>query len=185
VGALRGGDDALRLGEERGDVEHLRLTHRDRVHEAQIADMAEQRGHGVVTQAAGVDARRHVVVAEGVHLEQRRGRGLVAEVVGERALGDRGAGGRLDGYEARLRPSGQVLAQEREGEPAEARTAPDATDDDVRVRIGVLALEDRLLPDHRLVQQHVVGHAAQRILRARVRHGVLDRLADRDAQAAE
>ena len=56
------------------------------------------------------------------------------------------------------------------------------------MRIRLLArhfhLPDRFLPDHRLVQANVVQHAAQRILGVRMRHRILNRFADGDAQAA-
>ena len=42
----------------------------------------------------------------------------------------------------------------------------------------------RLLPDHGLVQEHVVEHRAEGVLGARVAHRLLDRLADRDAERA-
>ena len=45
-------------------------------------------------------------------------------------------------------------------------------------------LEERLLADHRLVHQHVVEHAAEGVVGRRVLRRHLDRLADRDAEAA-
>ena len=68
--------------------------------------------------------------------------------------------------------------------PAEVRAAAGAADHDVRLLAGHRHLLDRLLPDHRLVQQDVVQDAAQRVLRVLVGGGHLDRLADRDPQAA-
>ena len=47
-----------------------------------------------------------------------------------------------------------------------------------------LHLGDRLLPDHGLVEQHVVEHAAERVGGVVAAGGVLDRLGDRDAEAA-
>ena len=68
--------------------------------------------------------------------------------------------------------------------PAEVAAAAGAADDDVGIIVGHLELRERFLADHRLVQQHVVEHAAERIFGVGVLRGDLDRLADRDAEAA-
>ena len=127
-------------------------------------ELRDERRHAVVAQAARVDRRRHEVVAERVHRDERRQLARVAEVVGEVAARQRRAGGRLAGEDVDVAP-GDLLAQEREREPGEVRAAADAADDDVRERAGQLHLRERLLADHRLVQQHVVEHAAERVRR--------------------
>ena len=129
-----------------------------------------------------MDAGRHEVVPQGVHLEQGRRLRDVAEVVGEHALGERRAGRRLDADEARLGLAGQRLAHERERDAGEARAAADAADHDVGVGVGRADLLDGLLADHRLVQQHVVEHAAQRVFGARVTDDVFDGLGDGQAR---
>ena len=68
--------------------------------------------------------------------------------------------------------------------PGEVGSAADAGDDDVRLLAGHGHLLDRLLADHRLVQQHEVEHRAERVLRPRMGDGVLDRLADGHAERA-
>ena len=50
--------------------------------------------------------------------------------------------------------------------------------------VRLLELLLGLEADHRLVHQHVVEHAAQRVLRVVARGRVLDRLADGDAEPA-
>ena len=82
-----------------------------------------------------------------------------------------------------MRP-GELLAQEREREPAEVRPAAGAADDDVGRLADLRELQQRLLADDRLVEEHVVEDAAQRVAGLRVARGDLDRLADRDAQRA-
>ena len=121
----------------------------------------DQRRHPVVAQAAGVDRVRDEVVAQRVHLHQRRHARRVAEVVGVRASRQRRARGRLDGADHRVHPAGQLLAQERERQPAEVRAAAGAADEDVRRLADLGELEERLLADDRLVQQHVVEHRAR------------------------
>ena len=68
--------------------------------------------------------------------------------------------------------------------PAKFEPPPVAADDDVRPVAGHLHLLDRLDADHRLVDQHVVEHAAERIVGVGVLGGDLDRLGDGDAEAA-
>ena len=62
----------------------------------------EQRRHAVVAQAAGVDRVRDEVVAERVHLHQRRHPGRVAEVVRVDPPRQRRARRRLDGADRRV-----------------------------------------------------------------------------------
>ena len=57
----------------------------------------------------------------------------VAEVVAVVAAGQRRAGGRLDGDDARLGAAAQACAEEREGDAGEVGAAADAADDHVRV----------------------------------------------------
>src|SRR2546421_45225 len=82
-------------------------------------------------EAAGVDGGRDEVVTEGVHRHQRRHPDGVAEVIGVDALGQRRAGGRLGGEEARRLALAQVGADERVGEAGEVGAAADAADHDV------------------------------------------------------
>ena len=95
----------------------------------------------------------------------------IAEVVGVRAACQRRAGGRFDGDNARVLLAAQLAPDERERQPGEVRSPTRRTDDDVRVVAGHLKLEQRLLPDDGLVQQHVVEHAAQAVLHVVVRRG--------------
>ena len=176
-------DDPLAAGEEHGRREDVVLEVGLGADQPVADELREQRRGAVVAQAARVDRRRHEVVAERVHRDERRQLPRVAEVVGEVAARQRRAGGRLAGEEVDL-AAGDLLAQEREREPGEVRAAADAADDDVRVRAGELHLRDRLLADHGLVQQHVAEHAAERVRRVVAPGRVLDRLRDRDPEAA-
>ena len=137
----------------------------------------------MVAQPAGVDRGRDEVVAERVHRDERRQLARVAEVVGEEPARQRRARRRLAGEHVDV-AAGDLLAQEREREAGEVRAAADAADDDVREGAGELHLRERLLADHRLVQQHVVEHAAERVRGVVAPGRVLDRLRDRDAEAA-
>ena len=90
---------------------------------------------------------------------------------------------RLAGDETDL-AARQLVAQEGKRQAGEIAAAAHASHHDVRIVLGQLHLLLRLQADDRLVQQHVVQHAAQRIADAFLRDGRLDRLADGDAQAA-
>ena len=61
--------------------------------------MRDHRRHAVVAQPAGVDRRRPEVVAQGVHLQQRRRPRRIAEVVPILALREGRARRRLDRHE--------------------------------------------------------------------------------------
>ena len=52
----------------------------------------------------------------------------------------------------------------------------------VELQRGELHLQQRLLPDDRLVQQHVVEHRAKRVAGVRILRGDLDRLGDGNSQ---
>ena len=125
---------------------------RGRLDDALVDEPAEDRRVAVVAEPAGVDRRRHEVVAERVHRHQRRHPDRVAEVVAVLAARQRRAGGRLGREEAHLRAAAQDGADERERQPGEVRAAADAADDHVGLLAGHLHLLDRLLPDHGLVQ---------------------------------
>jgi hypothetical protein len=62
-----------------------------------------------------------------------------------------------------IRPA-QLLAQEREGQPTEVRAAAGAADDEVGSLADLGELQQSLLADDRLVQQHVVEHRAERVV---------------------
>ena len=68
--------------------------------------------------------------------------------------------------------------------PAKFEPPPTQPIDDVGERAGELHLRERLLADDRLVQEHVVEHAAERVGRVLAPRRVLDRLGDRDPEAA-
>jgi hypothetical protein len=121
-------------------------------------------------------------VPEGVHLHQRRHPERVAEVVGIRALGQRRARLRLDRPYDGCHPSRPLLPQERKGEAAEVRAAASAADQDVGGLADHRELDQGFLADDRLVHQHVVEHAAERVMHVRCLHRHLDRFTDRDPE---
>ena len=122
--------------------------------------------------------------AERVHLDQRRHLAGVAEVVGVHAAGQARRGLRLDRDDPVVRAVAEVPAEEREGQAGEVRSAAGAADDDVRRLAGHAHLLDGFLADDRLVEQDVVEHRAQGVLRVVAGRGVLDRLADGHAERA-
>ena len=79
-------------------------------------------------------------------------------------------------------PPGQLLAQERERQPAEVGTAAGAAHDQVGCLADLGELEQRLLADDRLVHEHVVQHGAEGVVGGRRLGRHLDGLADRDAE---
>ena len=122
---------------------------------------------------------------KGVHHHQRRRSRAVPEVV----LPCSGREGRTRGRLGRDRPqllptAVQLVLQEREGQAGEITSATMTRDDEVRVFTRNLHLLLCFLSDDRLVQEHVVEHAAERVLRVVAFRGVFDGFGDRDAEAA-
>ena len=184
VGRLGRRDDPLGAGELHRGGEALGLRDGHRLDEARLVEVRHQRRHAVVAQPAGVDRLGDEAVAERVHLQQRRHPGGVAEVVAVLTLGEARAGGRLDAADRRVDPPGELLAQEREREPAEVRAAAGAADEQVGRLADLGQLQQRLLADDRLVQQHVVEHAAEGVPGVGIGGGHRHRLGDGDAEAA-
>ena len=183
VRGLGRGKDPLAARELDGGGEAVALEVGLGADEPVADELGDQRRDAVVAQPAGVDRRRDEVVPERVHRDERRQLARVAEVVGEEAARERRAGGRLAGEDVDV-AARDLLAQEREREPGEVRAAADAADDDVREGAGLLHLRQGLLPDHRLVQEDVVQHRPERVRRVLALRCVLDRLRDRDPEAA-
>src|SRR4051812_29878541 len=127
---LRRRHDTLAARELDTGVEASDLMVGARLDQAELRDMGNQRRHAVIAQAARMEARRNKSRAQRVHLHERREVGGVAEVIGILALGERGAGGRLDRDQAALAAATQLLAKKRKGKPREVRAATGTTDDD-------------------------------------------------------
>src|SRR5512134_3294 len=149
-----------------------------------VVELADERRIPVVPEPSGVDPRGDEVVTEGIHLDERREPGGVAEIVGIYPLGQRRAGRRLDRYDPRVLRSRDLVPEEREADAGEVAPSAAASDDHVRVVAGDLHLLLALLPDHRLVEKDMVQHRAEGVARVLPRRRVLDGLADRDAERA-
>ena len=184
VGRLGRGHDPLGAGELQGGREALHLADGHRLGEAQLVDVGDERRHAVVAQPAGVDRLGDERRPQGVHLQQGRGAGRVAEVVAVLAPGERRAGGRLHAADCRRHVPGQLLPQERHGQAAEVRSAAGAPHEQVGGLPHHGQLAQGLLADDGLVQDHVVEHASQRVADRRVGGRHRDRLGDGDAQRA-
>ena len=127
-----------------------------------------------------MDRRRHEVVAQRVHREQRRESGGITEVVVEPTFGQRRTRRGLRGNEAHA-----VIGNERQRQPSEIRTT--ATTPDHHVGLGFTGERELFFgfeADDRLVQQHVVEHRAERIVRVVSTGGVSHRVADRETERA-
>src|SRR5206468_10240811 len=108
------------------------------------------------------DRRGHERVAERVYLLERGHHRLVTEVIHVLPLRYARRGHRLDRDEPEiLCLAGQLVADKREGEPAEVRATADAAHKDVRLLARELELLLRLLTDHRLMHEHVIQDRAE------------------------
>ena len=184
VGSGAGRASSARVNSRAG-VEGPGLRDRPCLDDALVLEQAHLRRHAVVAQAAGVDGIGHEVVAERVHLDDRRHLAGVAEVVGVDAAGQARRRGRLGRDDAVVSLTAQLLADEGEGQAGEVGAAAGAGHDDIGLLAGHLHLLHGLLADDRLVQEHVVEHASPG--RSAVSSCVAassTRLADGDAQRA-
>jgi hypothetical protein len=113
-------------------------------------------------------------VSEGVHGQQRRHAGDVAEVVLETALGE---GRTRRGFDRQEVYPG--IGHERKRDPAQVGAPTAAADHDVR---ALLAGQGELLlgleADHGLVEEHVVQHRPQGVVRVLPVNRVTDGVAD-------
>ena len=156
VRGLGSGDDPLGAREPHRGLERLVLFVGSRLDQTRFYQAAYQRRVAVVAQAAGVHGRRHEVVSKCVHRHQRRHSHCVAEVVCVGSSRQCGARGGFCRDETGLGITGEHAANEGDREAAKVGAPSDAPDHDVRLLAGEPELRDRLLPNHRLMQQHVV-----------------------------
>ena len=184
MGRLRGGDDAFGAGELQRTGEAFGLADRLSLDQVRLVQVRNQRRHAVIAQATRVDRIGDEVVPEGVHFHERRHARGVTEVVAVLALTHRRARRRLDATDRRVHVALQLFAKEREAETAEVRAATGAADEHIGLFADLGELEQRLLADDRLVQQHMVEHRAEGVPGGGIldRHG--DSLGDRDAERA-
>src|SRR5262249_33348021 len=140
-----------------------------------------QRRNPVIAKTTRADRRRHEVVAERMHRHEWGELARVAEVVGEHTPCQGWTGRWFARENVDLAP-GDLLPQERKRQAGEIRAAADTADDEVGERARQLHLRQRLLPDHSLVQEHVVENAPERVGRVLPTGRVLDRLRDRNPE---
>ena len=157
--------------------------HRLRLDDAGVDQLRDQRRSAMVAQAAGVDPRRHEVVAEGEHLRHRRHFGGVAVVEGVDPPRQGRAARRLQGHDPDVLTVG-LVGDEGEGDPGEIGAAAVAADDHVRIVADQGELLLGLQADHRLVQADMVEDAAQGVAGVLTGGGVLHRFADGDPERA-
>ena len=172
-------DDPLARRKEDGRSEHIALDVGLRSDQLVLHKLRDQRRDAVVAEAARVDRSRHEVVPERVHRNERRQLARVPEVVCEQTSRKRWTRRGLARKHVDLAAS-DLLTNERERKPGEVRAATDAADDDVGEGAGLFHLRDRLLADHRLMQEHVIEHAAERVRGVVALRRVLDGLRDRN-----
>jgi len=135
----------------------------------------------VITQAAGMDRRRHEVMAEGVHLHQRRVAGDIAEVIGIDTLGQARAGTRLGRHQAHLLAR-RFIGEEGEGGAGEVGAAAAAGEHHVGIVTDLLELLLGFQADHRLVQADVVEHGAEAVIGVLARGRFFHRFGDGKAK---
>ncbi len=185
VRALRSGEDRLETGEERRGLKDLRLLHgAGFVKIAVVEELRENRAHAMVAQTAGVVRGRNEAAAERVHPRQRRDLAGVAEIVGIFAARERGTGGGLHRNEVRIRFAEQLILHERGNQAAEVRSAARASNHNVRVLADDFHCRLALQADDRLVQQHLVEHAAEHIAASGGRGRLLDGFRNSAAETA-
>ena len=118
-----------------------------------------------------METGRDEATAERVHLDQGGQVSRVAEIVRIPALGQGRAGCRLNGDHANVAFAAKLFTQVRKGDPGKVRATTGAADYHIGFVLGQSELFHCLQANHRLMQHHVVQHAAQGILRVGIEHG--------------
>src|SRR6266700_3004955 len=103
-----------------------------------------------------MDTRWYEIMAQCMHLHQRRHTNSITEIVRINTLGQAGAGHRLSSQEARLQAFFESLADEGERKSCIVTAAAYASNDYIRVVVCTFQLEQRLFADDRLVHQYMV-----------------------------
>ena len=166
----------------------LQLVHGSRFDKTVHDQLADQRGHAVVSQSPRVNGSRHKRMPQSVHGEQWGHLNCVAEVVSKRPFGHGGARGWFDSDDVDLFPR-DLVSQEREGQACEVAPTASATYDDIGVVAGLDELFLSFLTDDCLVKKHVVQHAPEGVACRRTAlgltgHRVFHRLTDCNAETA-
>ncbi len=133
--------------------------------------LRNQRRVAVIAQAPRVDARRHEVMSQGVHLHDRRITRSITIIVGVRPFGQGRTGGRLDGNAAQIcRPlvSRRLVGKKGEGNTAKAGATTARTKDHVRIEANLVELFLGFEANHGLMQQHMVEDRTQGVTGIRV-----------------
>src|SRR5260370_42322060 len=100
-----------------------------------------------------MNARRHEIVTEGMHLYKRRHADYITKVVRIDPLSQAGAGHRLRCKDARLQPFSKRFANDWEGHSCVVAAAAYAPNDHITMVVRTLPLEHSLLTDTRLGHQ--------------------------------
>ena len=115
VAAFRSRQDAFAARELLRRFENGCLLNGSGLHEPVMVELAEDGGHAVEAQAAGVVRRGDESAAESVHLCERADHARVAEVIGELSPGEAWARSRLHCDDLIIRLASELLAHERGG----------------------------------------------------------------------
>ncbi len=177
------GQDAFSAGKHHSGLKAGELWIGLRFDQPQLLEVANERSHAVIAQSPRVEPWRHEGRAERVHLGERGEMRRVTEVVSILAFGERRTRRRLHRDEAHVGSAAQLLAQEREHDPCEVGPTSGTPHDHVRIGVGHRHLLNRFFSHDRLVQQHMVQHAAERVFGVVALCCQLDGLRDGDAQA--
>jgi hypothetical protein len=162
------------------------LRHRHRLDHALVVELADQRRHAVDSAARPACSGAGMNVCPSVCIfTSGREAHRVAEVVDVGALGEAGAGGRLDGDDARLLVlAGELVGGERETRARRSWSRRPRSDDDVGRVVGLgellLGLEPMIVW---CISTWLSTLPSEYFVSSRGRR-VLDRLADGDAERA-
>ena len=125
----------------------------------------------MIAQSARVNPRRNERRSQGMHLHQRRQVPGISEIVGELAFGQAGAGGRFHRHNACPALALDLAAHIGHHQSRKVRSPAGAAHNHIGLVSGQRHLLQGFLADHRLVQQHMIQHAAQRVFGVRVFRG--------------
>ena len=145
--------------------------------------VADDRRHPMIPEAARVDGCRYEIVSQGVHGQKGSGHGRIPEIVGKRTTGHGWARGGL------CRDNRDILAVDlvphiRETDPRKVAAPTGAPHNHIGIDADFLQLLLGFQSHNRLMQEHMIQNAPQRIARLLIGNSIFNGLANGYTQAS-
>ncbi len=119
--------------------------------------------HAVIAQSTSVNWGWNEIVTQGEHFQNRRHFGGIPIIKSIQSPGERWRGCGFHSNKPRVFTCSQVLLQEGESNPAKIGSTPHTADHNIRIFIRHLHLLQTFLPDHSLMQEHMIQDGTEAV----------------------